>query len=327
MADISSEFVLFLEKNYPDDFRRATVSDVKDEVINSIISRRSSSFNIWQKIPQWVKNGCGDRIPKEVLNGSKSIKVFVSEIKTQHRERTQKVQKTVSTGLEFLALGYAVETASKLAKNKDIRAQMLEYERNGGVMTPEMRLRRMDLFEEDRRLLMQEGRENQPEKYILLVAERLRRVQKKLETVTDARRKAELEMKKAGFEREVLEMKDRIIAGNRQGFLVDYLRTDFAQRRLNGFSGDVLTMFTGVLTDMGVKIERVDGERLYDRERMAESFKKDHSRINKFMVAIKNRYEGGNMNVGVSDVLGLEQGSLSNIMNNRIMQRINDMGV
>ncbi len=327
MADISSEFILFLEKNYPDDFRRATVSDVKDEVINSIISRRSANFKVWQKVPQWIKNGCGDRIPKEVLNGSKSIKVFVAEIKTEHRQRTQKVQKTVSTGLEFLALGYTVNTAAKLAKNKDIRARMFEYENNGGVMTPEMRLRRMELFEEDRRLLMQEGRENQPEKYILLLAERLRRNQKRLERIDDPRRKAEAEMKKAALEREILEMKDRIIAGGRQGLLVEYLQTEFAQKRMNRLTGDVLARFTEVLADMGVKIERVNDERTLDREHMVETFKKDYSRVNKFIVAMKSRYDGYNTGLGVKDVLGMEQGSLSNVVNNRIMQRVNELNV
>ena len=55
MASKSSDFNRFLEANYPDDWLRFSKPDVKDDVVFAIVSRYEKKYEIWKRIPEWIK--------------------------------------------------------------------------------------------------------------------------------------------------------------------------------------------------------------------------------------------------------------------------------
>ena len=77
MSVNSSDFERFLYANYPDDYRRATASNVPEDVLTAIVSRHSAHYDIWRRIPEWVKNRYQDRLPRELLNGNEQVKEFI----------------------------------------------------------------------------------------------------------------------------------------------------------------------------------------------------------------------------------------------------------
>ena len=62
MASVSSDFERFLKANFPDDYRKVTDPDVKDDVLNAILSRREEDYKVWCRIPEWIKNEYADNL-------------------------------------------------------------------------------------------------------------------------------------------------------------------------------------------------------------------------------------------------------------------------
>ena len=323
MADISSEFIVFLEKNYPDEYRRATVDGVEDEVINSVISRRMGNFKIWQKIPQWIKNEYGDRIPKEVLNGSKSIRTFIKEEKEENIRKEQETAKVLDMGVGLLAFGYSVEVASEMAKNKTFRDEMLAMMESGQEMTEEQREQWRETRRADRRLVLKEWKEHQPEKYLLHLAKAYSRTQGRFNLATTEHDKAKFEMRMNSVKQEMAEFMERFQTKEDKEKLVQFLQGRIPQQVMRNLSGDALQLFTSVLEQNGIKIESATTSKTLTREKVVDDFKKDHSRVSKFVNVIKERY-GANMDfsIGAKDVVGMEKGSLCNMINDRIVQRM-----
>ena len=80
MTRIASDFLRFLEANYNDDWRKVSVVDVEDDVVTSICSRYERKYELWRKVPEWIKDFYRDRIPNEVLDGNEPIDRFVEDV-------------------------------------------------------------------------------------------------------------------------------------------------------------------------------------------------------------------------------------------------------
>ncbi len=72
-----SDFLLFLESNFSDDFSRITSDAASDEVVYSILQKHSEKYKIWKKIPQWIKDYFGDRLPAEVFTIHEPYQQFI----------------------------------------------------------------------------------------------------------------------------------------------------------------------------------------------------------------------------------------------------------
>ena len=77
MGKIAEDFERLLYANYPDDYRRATAEDVSDDVITAILSRHEFHYEVWKRIPEWIRAEYRDDIPQEVLNGNIRVEAFV----------------------------------------------------------------------------------------------------------------------------------------------------------------------------------------------------------------------------------------------------------
>ena len=149
MGKITSDFERFLYANYPDDYRRATVDDVADDVITAILSKHHFHYDVWKSIPEWIRAEYRDDIPQEVLNGNKRVDTFIYEeydkltydekdkAKEEEEREAREIAFVANLTVSLLAAGYSIEAVKGLSDNykerKEILKQMAIYGR-----TPEL---------------------------------------------------------------------------------------------------------------------------------------------------------------------------------------------
>lgn len=278
MARVSEDFLRFLLANYPDDYRRASVKDVKEDVINAIMSKHARHYQIWQKIPDWIKDRHGDRIPPEVLNGNESPQAYINEeTVAQNKEDNELTGYSVS----MLALGYSEEAVAKLMKNRDTRKELLKAAQNG-KLPEDLHDLWLETRANDILAISQDWQKNQPEKYLFRLAKLLSREEGNLdraETSTD-RMKSEKEI--TALRKELMDFAQRLNTRQSKQNMVDYLRAKPQQAALRHLDTDVLSLFTGVMRDQGIKIEPVNAANsrsLSSHRSLSESLRQDYELI------------------------------------------------
>ena len=75
-----SDFLRFLENNFPGDFFKITSEGISDEAIYSILQRHNERYRIWQKIPEWIKDFYGDKLPAEVFTIHEPYQDFICSL-------------------------------------------------------------------------------------------------------------------------------------------------------------------------------------------------------------------------------------------------------
>ncbi len=279
MSKITEDFIRFLKANYPDDFRKITSKDVTDDVINSILSRREEDYEIWCKIPEWVKSRYGDDLPDEVFNGNKSVKEFVHEERELVKKEEEQTKELVSFGVGLLAAGYAVETVNQLVKNKEERARLSRRAR-GGKLSKEEKEKYLATRLSDKAVLVKDWKENQPDKYFMYLVKEIARQNKGARLATTAGIKAGCEMKEANLRREFK-------------MVCKHLNEDDFKKRLEGhFQGNcnfecvkkidkgVYEEVKALLFENGIDVDKINAQKVmrkdYDKEGLAEELKKQY---------------------------------------------------
>ena len=182
MSKISSDFVRFMIANFPDDYRRATASDVKEDVVNAIYSKLEDEYKKWCRVPEWIKAEYRDDLPDEVLNGSKSVREFIKEEEMENQKEQERIQETTDFGVSLLAAGYATESVSLILKNRSERDRLLEESCNCNMtkeMKEELRKKWRETRERDKQVILKDWKENQPEKYLLHLAKEISRTKRR----------------------------------------------------------------------------------------------------------------------------------------------------
>ena len=201
MSKVTEDFIRFLKANYPDDFRKITSEDVKDDVINSIMSRREGDYEIWCRIPEWVKARYGDDLPDEVFNGNKSVKEFVHEERQAKEEEERQAKELVNYGVSLLAVGYAVENVNQLVRNREERERIM-CNAKGKALDKEMKEKYLALREKDKSVIIKDWKENQQEKYFVYLVKEIARQKRRASLASMPNIKAGAEMKEANLRRE-----------------------------------------------------------------------------------------------------------------------------
>ena len=161
MSKVSDDFVRFLKINFPDDYRKVTVDDVKDDVVNSILLKYEKKYRIWLSIPEWIKNEYRDDLPDDVLNGNTTVREFINEEEEKKLDREQENEKLGSFGLSLVALGYTVECAKTLAENREKRRALMC---KGCALTDEEKEIIRQTREVDKEAILRDWKGNQNEK-------------------------------------------------------------------------------------------------------------------------------------------------------------------
>ena len=193
-----SDFLCFLENNFSDDFSRITSDTVSAEVVYSILQKHSEKYKIWKKIPQWIKDYYGDKLPAEVFTIHEPYQQFIYSL--EQVIKMSPVYDYVSVNTTIFNSEYAQSVYNKYA--------------SAGYS--EASIAKMILVSEDDKKLFDSGeintvegkflhKVNQAKKYkiieeamtpdedVLHSLKELRRIEAKLNKVTDEAEKAKLQ--------------------------------------------------------------------------------------------------------------------------------------
>ena len=282
MAKFSDDFLRFLYANFPDDWRRASVSDVADDVVAAITSKHARHYQIWKEVPEWIKSRYGDKLPADVLNGNETPQQFVVE-ETQKVEKEEKdTAEMMSFAVDLLALGYAAETVKLMAENRALREELLRQ--NGGKPISlkahpelaELFAKWIESRKKDIMAITKDWKKHQPEKHMLHLAMLLSREKKRQKRLSSKEDIAKSEARIKRLEKKIREVAKRLDSRAVKMNMVDYLRGRPQQAALRHMTPDVLRMFSGLLEEQGIRISPVKSvhdkhHTLVDRE----SFTKD----------------------------------------------------
>ena len=296
MSVNSSDFERFLYANYPDDYRRATASNVPEDVLTAIVSRHSAHYAVWRDIPEWVKNRYQDRLPRDLLNGNEQPKDFIKKEEKLTAEEEKETRELLDFSVTMLALGYSAEVVKTMMENRGLREKLLAAAKDGKLSEEQRALWRQSR-ESDRDAITRDWQTNQPEKYMLHLIKQMNRSVKRNEKVNP----------------QVLEELSQMVPlfedkASRQK-LVDYLRQKPQQAALGHLSPEVLGKFSGVLKECGVNItpaKAKGGEMEISRDSLVASLKKHFQWRVKMEKMLKQQYAQQNVNfqnVSVRDVL------------------------
>ena len=256
MASVSSDYERFLKANFPDDYRKVTDPDVKDDVINAVLSRREGDYKIWCKVPEWIKAEYSDNLPDDVLNGNRTVRQFINDEINENKVEKKESEQLMNYGVSLLAAGYAAETVSQLVLNRELREDLLLMAA-GGVLTAELKEKWRVTRENDRHLILKDWRENQVEKHFMHLVRELHRLEVKRAKEHTPAENAALEMKKAALERDFKEAAEKIKSEDTRVKLMEYMREGSQQNILSRLNGDLLARVTKALEGAGIKVEQV----------------------------------------------------------------------
>ncbi len=273
MAYSMSDFERFLYANYPDDYRRASVNDVPDDVINAILSKHEAHYKIWRYIPEWIKDKYNDDIPSEVLNGNEPVKEFVQEEERKMAQETKENQEILSYSVSLLALGFAVETVAQLVANREKREAILA-EANGQPLSEAQMKRWLLTRENDKKTLEAEWKNNHPEKYIVHLLKEMDREKKRMERSQSEYDKLAAELKINRMKKDVAQALARLSDREQKQKMVEYLKSQQQQVALKHLSEETRADFFDALRKFGIAVE-AKNNKLASRRNLAESLKND----------------------------------------------------
>lgn len=174
MAIISEDYDRFLEANYPDDWMKASVPDVKQDVINYIYSKTNSKYEVWKKIPEWIKVMFSDKLPEEVLRGNEPWDNFILHLEQTNYDYNKvasivyntviKSEENVRYCNNVVDNGYSFECAVYLTEIYDERKKLWD---SGEINTQEGKEKWRKLGEKKIAVMEQDLREYRPERWVL----------------------------------------------------------------------------------------------------------------------------------------------------------------
>ena len=286
MARFSTKFLRFLEVNNPAAFKLIPKGqDVPDELYNQIIAANDSRYKLWLSIPQWIKDRCRDKIPDEVASGRMSVEAYVKKQEEEVKKEQKDIQDAVSVGVSALAVGYAAETAATLAENSALRESLLASA-NGEKLTPEQLLLWLESRKKDIDAIRTDWKEHHPERYLLHLAKKLSRTQKRLA-------RAQTPEEKSVLEAEVISLKEKfnnytaslgtIDTATKQNTL-NFLSRLPQQAALRHMDKDTLNLFTEAMQKQGIKITQMKKKMrkmapiMFDKESLTQALRTQFDR-------------------------------------------------
>ena len=256
MSKISADYERFLLANYPDEYRRITVKDVKEDVVQAIKSRLDDEYAIWCQVPEWIKNEYRDNLPDEVLNGNKAVKDFVLEKENNGKEVDNSIDVSGLTdlGVSLLAAGYAASSIALLTKNRSERSRILE-EAAGRPLTEKERKKWLETRLGDCKVVAKDWKTNQPEKYLLHIIKEMSRNKMRKERAEGQAQITKYEMKEISLEREFKQFAKMLEDEKFRRNLINYMRLRPQQAALGHLDSEVLDRVIGMFDKYGIKIQ------------------------------------------------------------------------
>lgn len=288
MANSMSDFERFLYANYPDDYRRATADDVPDDVINAILSKHEKHYQIWRRIPEWIKDEYRDIIPTEVLNGNETVRDFVEEEHQKLANEEKETQQLLNYSVSLLALGYAAETVAVMVENRRQREALLAAAHGGPLSDEQMKLW-LQTRESDQKAIRKDWQENHTEKFIVHLFKEIDREKRRMarngESVDGA-------LKISRMENDAAQLLAQFSDMDKKKAMVEYLRGQPQQVALKRMNPEVRQRFVDMLRKNGIAVEDKNFAQV-NRENLAQSLKRnfDDCRKRENILCTKYQYQ------------------------------------
>lgn len=288
MANSMSDFERFLYANYPDDYRRATADDVPDDVINAILSKHEKHYQIWRRIPEWIKDEYRDIIPTEVLNGNETVRDFVEEEHQKLANEEKETQQLLNYSVSLLALGYAAETVAVMVENRRQREALLAAAHGGPLSDEQMKLW-LQTRESDQKAIRKDWQENHTEKFIVHLFKEIDREKRRMARNGES---VDATLKISRMENEAAQLLAQFSNMDKKKAMVEYLRGQPQQVALKRMNPEVRQRFVDMLRKNGIAVEDKNFAQV-NRENLAQSLKRnfDDCRKRENILCTKYQYQ------------------------------------
>ena len=288
MANSMSDFERFLYANYPDDYRRATADDVPDDVINAILSKHEKHYQIWRRIPEWIKDEYRDIIPTEVLNGNETVRDFVEEEHQKLANEEKETQQLLNYSVSLLALGYAAETVAVMVENRRQREALLAAAHGGPLSDEQMKLW-LQTRECDQKAIRKDWQENHTEKFIVHLFKEIDREKRRMARNGES---VDATLKISRMENEAAQLLAQFSDMDKKKAMVEYLRGQPQQVALKRMNPEVRQRFVDMLRKNGIAVEDKNFAQV-NRENLAQSLKRnfDDCRKRENILCTKYQYQ------------------------------------
>jgi cytochrome c556 len=319
MGKVAEDFERFLYANYPDDYRQVTAEDVTDDVITAILSSQSSRYEVWKRIPEWIRNEYRDDIPQEVLNGNVRVETFVYE---EHEKLTREdpldennasardmrdADFVAVVTVALLAAGYTAESVARMSENHSARRDLLKQMAIMG-RTPELVAAYRATRESDRNTIASEYDNNEKlvHKKVMRVIKEMSRMKRRKNGYDEEKYKEAEEKLKAvmAFLKDNPEAKMKVF---------EHLKEPAVQRALYLLDPAVRDKFITSMREVGISIKPNDGKEKsfkISRETLIDGLKRDFAERLKLEKILNNKF-GRKVTefikAKVQDVVGVQQ--------------------
>ncbi len=198
MANIGNDFLLFLKAYYPDDVAKLSDDKVDDSVLNAILNKHKSNFEIWLQVPESIRNEYFGRVPEDILDRAKyDNNLTLDECRNIEANRyipspytylpndvaakicfnNEDMAHINNMSDNIISKGYTYKTAMALSALSTTRDKLRELHNNGEISYQEYKDAHRKTREQQNKKIKNEWIENQPEKMLLNIAKRLERGQ------------------------------------------------------------------------------------------------------------------------------------------------------
>ena len=288
MANSMSDFERFLYANYPDDYRRATADDVPDDVINAILSKHEKHYQIWRRIPEWIKDEYRDIIPTEVLNGNETVRDFVEEEHQKLANEEKETHQLVNYSVSLLALRYAAEAVAVMVENRRQREALLAAAHGGPLSDEQMKLW-LQTRESDQKAIRKDWQENHTEKFIVHLFKEIDREKRRMARNGES---VDATLKISRMENEAAQLLAQFSDMDKKKAMVEYLRGQPQQVALKRMNPEVRQRFVDMLRKNGIAVEDKNFAQV-NRENLAQSLKRnfDDCRKRENILCTKYQYQ------------------------------------
>ena len=260
MAEVSQDFLRFLEANFYSDWLKLSAPDVPEDVVTAIKMKYAREYQIWREIPEDIKSRFRDKVPSDVLNGHESVQHFVN---TEHQKAEKEEKNTaelLSFSVNMLALGYAVDTVKVMAENRAARENLL-HAAKGGKLPPEQLIEWLETRKKDIEAITADWKKYQPEKHVLHLAKMLAREKRRQKRLLSDEDRALSDQRIKSLEKKLKEAVKRLDDRSAKMNMVHYLRGTSQQAALRHLTPDILKTFSDLLEAQGIRISPVKSAR------------------------------------------------------------------
>ena len=281
MSKIADDFLRFLKANFPDDYRKVSVKDVKDDVFNSVWSRREEDYKIWCRIPEWIKNQYRDDLPDEVWNGNLTVRELIKEEEEKKLKEEKESKELLSYGIGLMAVGYSVQSVNVFMKNRAEREKIMCNAKDGMLSKADLD-RIIELQNNDRATAIRDIKENQKERYFLYLVKELSRAKKREKRAISPALKTAQQMKIANIEKEFRAVSENLKNEEFRNRLVSFLNRDVGRVRWKHLDKSVAKEVEMLFKEYGIDVDmssrNIKKMKNYDKDSLSLELKKQYEK-------------------------------------------------